>query len=178
MSTEIAIAPNSSPVSLPKEKKALSVTGKNRVAIDAMVHDGANRKQAASIAGITEKALYKALCKPHVKQYYNAQLEVLRTSARARNFHRLEEIRDQDENLTAAVHAIKTLEGEGSSRSTINMGVSVHLTPGIMVDISERPAELAPIDGTIIEVNPSAEPRIDPRSMQADHASDGNNERN
>lgn len=132
--------------------RALAPTGRIRKAIDAMVHQGIIRKKAASLAGINEKSLYNALCKPHVKQYYNQQLEVLRTSARARNFHRLEEIREQRKNPMASVNAIKTLEqmdadpalAGGSQRSA-----------GLVIVIQASPQGAAVIgNATVIDAKP------------------------
>lgn len=97
---------------LPKiTEKELQPTAIVQKAIDMMVHIGTHRDEAAKAVGMLPKSLYKALAKPHVKRYFNAQLEVLRTAARARNFHRLESIREQDNNPMAAVNAIKALEG-------------------------------------------------------------------
>jgi hypothetical protein len=45
--------------------------------------------KAAKKAGISEHGLYKALRKPPVKAAYLAELDVLRTSERARNIHTL-----------------------------------------------------------------------------------------
>jgi hypothetical protein len=93
------------------DAKQLQPTAIVREAIDMMVHIGTHRDDAAKAVGMLPKSLYKALAKPHVKRYFNGQLEVLRTAARARNFHRLESIREQDGNPMAAVNAIKALEG-------------------------------------------------------------------
>ena len=93
------------------DPKPLQPTAIFREAIDMMVHIGTHRDDAAKAVGMLPKSLYKALAKPHVKRYFNAQLEVLRTAARARNFHRLESIREQLSNPMAAVNAIKALEG-------------------------------------------------------------------
>jgi hypothetical protein len=75
-----------------KQAKTLTVNGKNRVAIEAMVWDGLTRAEAAEKAGLKDHALYCALAKPHVKAFYLRQLEVLRTSERARNIHTLVEV--------------------------------------------------------------------------------------
>jgi hypothetical protein len=45
-----------------------------------------------------------------VKQFYLAELDVLRTSERARNIHALVDVRDQLENKMARVQAVKALE--------------------------------------------------------------------
>jgi hypothetical protein len=87
----------------------LQVTGKLKGAIDRMVWNGSPRDQAALEAGMSNHGLRDALKKPHVKTYYTEQLEVLRTSERARNIHRLAEIRDAANNMPA-VQAIKALE--------------------------------------------------------------------
>jgi len=86
------------------------VTGKLAVAITAMVWEGSCRPEAANAAGLKDHSVREALRKPHVKAFYRAQLEVLRTSERARNIHALARIRDQDQNKMAVVAAVKALE--------------------------------------------------------------------
>jgi hypothetical protein len=81
-----------------------------RRAIDAMVWEGIPRDAAAKAAGMLPKSLYNAFTKPHVKRYYLDQLEVLRTSERARNIHTLCEVRDQTSNQMARVNAVAALE--------------------------------------------------------------------
>lgn len=93
-----------------KPAETLRISGRNKVAIDAMVYQGLNRKKAAALAGLKDHALYVALSKPHVKAYYMRQLDVLRTSERARNIHTLVDVRDQKTNQMARVQAVKALE--------------------------------------------------------------------
>ena len=75
-----------------------------------MVWQGLSRKDAAAKAAISEHGLYQAFRKPLVKQHYLGELEVLRTSERARNFHALVEVRDQIGNPMARVNAVKEME--------------------------------------------------------------------
>ncbi len=112
----------------------LEPTGKVRKAIELMVFEGHQRKDAALAAGIKDKSLYNALAKPHVKHFYNRLLEVLRTSGRARNFHRLEEIREQTTNPMAAVNAIKTLEALADSPP---LTPGTPRTPGLVFIINQ-----------------------------------------
>jgi hypothetical protein len=86
------------------------VTGKLKVAIELMVWRGDKRAAAAQAAGLQDRSLCVALSRPHVKGYYLHQLEVLRTSERARNIHTLAEVRDQTANQMARVNAVKALE--------------------------------------------------------------------
>ena len=88
----------------------LRVTGRLRTAIEAMAWQGARRDEAAVAAGLTDHSLRAALRKPHVKAFYLGELDVLRTSEKARNIHALCSIRDASENAMAKVSAIKTLE--------------------------------------------------------------------
>lgn len=87
------------------------VTGKLLIALNAMVWQGMSRKDAAAHAALSEHALYTALGKVHVRQWYLHQLEVLRTSERSRNIHTLCEVRDDKSNKMARVQAVRTLEG-------------------------------------------------------------------
>lgn len=86
------------------------VTGKIRVALDAMVWRGLKRAQAAAEAGLTEHGLYKALRRAPVRAAYLAECEVLRTSGRARRIHRLEEMVEQNDNKAAVINAALALD--------------------------------------------------------------------
>ena len=128
--TSIAATTNrkSDALTQPKPDK---ITRKVRAAIDAMVWQGLPRAEAATAAGMREHSLYKALRKPPVKAAYLRELDVLRTSERARNFHALLAVRDQTDNQQARVNAVKVLEeqdvgGERKAAAT---------TPGITIVI-------------------------------------------
>jgi hypothetical protein len=95
--------------------KPITLTRKNKAAVDAMVWLGMNRADAAKHAGMQDQSLYVALSKPHVRSYYLAQCEVLRTSGRARRIHRLEAMVEQDENKQAVVNACKALDQQDDS---------------------------------------------------------------
>lgn len=121
-----------------KDRSApLKVTGKLRVAIDAMVWLGARRHEAAEQAGLTDHSVRSALNKPHVKQYYLSQLEVLRTSERARNIHTLAEVRDQKTNQMARVNAVNSLE----RLATVDgPGAAARQPAGLMIVINSSAA--------------------------------------
>lgn len=119
-------------LAIPTERRPrdLKPTGRVKRAIDAMVLEGLNRKAAAQLAGLTDHSLYVAFTKSHIKAYYNQQLEVLRTSERARNIHRAIEIRDAAPNMPA-IHAIRYLDGEDAENARqLN---AMHRAPGLTV---------------------------------------------
>jgi hypothetical protein len=114
----------------------LTVSGKLKVALDEMLFKGSRRADAAAASGMTDHGLREALKKRHVKAYYNAGLEVLRTSERARNISALATVRDTSGNDMARVSAAKALEqiadpalpgGHGGGRATA----------GYLIDLSE-----------------------------------------
>lgn len=107
------------------------LTPRIRRVIDAIVFDGRTRNEAAQDEGITENAAYQALRKPAVLAYWNEQLKVLRSGARARNLHRAFEIRDQDGNLTAAMQALKWLEPQ--EHQGVNVSINNTFAPGIVI---------------------------------------------
>ncbi len=108
------------------------VTGKLRRAIDAMVWQGLRRDDAAAAAGLQVHSLREALRKPHVKQAYLAECEVLRVSGLARNIHRLEEIRDAANNMPA-VQAIDRLM---RSPDADQVRPGAVMAPGLVVQIN------------------------------------------
>jgi hypothetical protein len=104
------IAPTRQAIAAQNRSLPGRVTGKLYKAVEAMVWEGASRKQAAQAASLTDHGLRQALRRPHVLAFYLAECEVLRTSGKAKRLHRLEELALQDENKNAAVAAIKTAE--------------------------------------------------------------------
>jgi hypothetical protein len=86
------------------------VTGRLRGALLDMIWKGSRRDDAAKANNMSVHGLREALKRPHVKQFYLAELGVLRESERPRTFHRLTELRDQNINMNAAVSAAKVLE--------------------------------------------------------------------
>jgi hypothetical protein len=115
----------------------LRVTGKLKTAIDYLVFNGSKTDlvAAAQHAGIAAQSIRSALMKPHVKAYYQQQIEVLRSGERARNVHRLIEIRDAADNMPA-VQAIKALEGLEDQQLSRGSGPAV---PGLVVVIQTAP---------------------------------------
>jgi hypothetical protein len=89
------------------------------------------------------------LKKPHVKQAYLAELEVLRLSARARAFHRLVELSEQNDNRGAAVAAVRTmvLEGQGEAQR----GFGVTQSPGLTIVIMPANEPPQPVGPPVIE---------------------------
>jgi|SRR5882757_1164967 len=128
-----------------KPGETLRISGRNKVAIDAMVYEGLNRKAAAERAGLKDHALYVALSKPHVKAYYMRQLDVLRTSERARNIHTLAEVRDQTSNQMARVQAVKALEqidddqAQSGGRQSLPGLQIVIVQGGVGTQLTQRP---------------------------------------
>jgi hypothetical protein len=122
-----------------KRRRPRGLTRAVRTAIDAMMFDRCTRAEACVKAGITERALYLALAKPEVARHWNTQLDVLRSGERARNFHRLTELRDQDVHKMAAVNAVKELE---TAAASIPPGGSAGaVQPGLVIVIVPNDAE-------------------------------------
>src|SRR5262249_22923091 len=114
-----------------------------KVAIDAMVWDGVDYAAAAAKANLTAAAIRSALTRPHVLAYQREQLEVLRSSEKARNIHRAVKIRDAAENMPA-MHAIRYLDQRDDENG--NGANGLHRSPGVtivlqqVVQQGERPA--------------------------------------
>lgn len=128
------------------------VTARVRAAIEAMVWQGLKRDEAAEHAGFTDHALYCAMRKPHVKALYLAECEQLRISGRARRIHRLNELSEQNDNLNAAVSAIKANEQLGE-QVLDGRGFGETLSPGITIRIVNEAPKREPltIDAKAIE---------------------------
>jgi hypothetical protein len=124
-----------------------------------MVHEGLHRRDAAAKAGLAEHSLYQALRRPLVRALYNQELEVIRTSARAGIFHRLEELAAQNENKAAAVAACRTLEE--LSETPQNRGRGVVTSPGLAIVLVDRGGARM-VTPTTIEHESEREPTVEP----------------
>lgn len=124
----VAFAHNA-PLALNKTPK-LRITPRVKRAVELMVSDGATYQDAAAQTGLTTYAMRLALAKPHVLAYYKAQCDVLRNTHRARNIHRLAQIRDAEDNMPA-VNAIKALEQLADEQTTNKQTT----TPGVTIRI-------------------------------------------
>src|SRR5690242_12917254 len=87
------------------------IGGRLKAALDDMVWNGTPWDQAARKANLTVRSMRMSMGKPHVLRYIRAQRGVLLAQSSPKTFHRLEALRDQDENRAAAVAAARTLEG-------------------------------------------------------------------
>jgi hypothetical protein len=141
----------------------LTVSGKLKVALDEMLFKSSHRADAAIVAGMTDHGLREAFKKPHVKAYYNAGLEVLRTSERARNISSLAKVRDKSDNDMAVVSAAKALEqlaepngpgGLGGGRRGAGWCIDLSESPGVVIHII-RPEPEQPPQPRIIDVTPN-----------------------
>jgi hypothetical protein len=144
-------APTRQAEAIEGRSKQLSVTGRLKVAIDAMVWEGTTRSKAAEKARMTDHSLRAALKKPHVLRYYHVELGVLRESARAKNFHRLDSIADETGNGMARVAAIKTMEAISNDPhgSVVRSGSGAR--SGYVIDLSDPP----PAPGLVIVITPA-----------------------
>jgi hypothetical protein len=131
----------------------LTVSGRLKVAMDAMLFEGSRRADAAKAAGMTDHSLREAFKKPHVKAYYNVGLQVLRDSERAKNIRRLAEIRDAADNMPA-VQAVKALEQLADDDAKHPSGM--HSAPGITIRIINPAPSPQP---AMVDVTPQ-KPRI------------------
>jgi hypothetical protein len=144
------------------------VTGKLRRAIIEMVWCGSCRDDAAKSSGMSVHGLREALRRPHVKHFYLRELDVLKTSERARNILALVDVRDNAENSMARVQAARSLEqladdannpasGRGAMASVPGFVILVsaaHLPKDVpaspIVDVPPLPPEPEPQSPTVV----------------------------
>lgn len=128
------------------DAKPQVVTRKQRAAIEAMVHDGLRRDEAAKAAGMNAEVLRRALTKPHVLAYLNEQMEVLRTSARPRALRKMADLLDA-KTERIQFEAAKYLDGmdrPGHAVGAVNVQVNTQVnveTPGYIIDLTDHPTQ-------------------------------------
>lgn len=133
MSQALQIADNSH-LARKQTTKPLRVTPRVKRAIEAMVYDAADYQTAAATAGISTYRLRVALSKPHVAALLKSEMHVLRAARSPKNFHRLCEIADADNNMPA-VNAIKALE-QLDAETAMKSGNAQ--APGVTIIIASR----------------------------------------
>lgn len=117
--------------------RQVRISARVKVAIDRMVHDAQKRPEAAKTAGLTDDALRKAMHKPEVLAYLNAQQGVLRTSARARSIARVDNLADDSESDHVKLEANKFLLGiEGITAAQRIESTHIHKgsVPGLTIN--------------------------------------------
>lgn len=141
--SEMALTTSQLPHIAPKRDRSQPgrVTGRLKYALDAMVWDGLRDNEAAVKFKITVTAIRLALQRSHVQAYYRRQMEVLRSRERAKNIHRLCEIRDAGNNMPA-VNAIKALELIGDESAATSAGRQAGITIVIQGAADVKPAQI------------------------------------
>lgn len=108
------------------------LSAKLTAALDAMVWDGLTFANAARTVNMNAFAMRKALERSHVQAYLRQQRQVFRESLSTRGLTRLVELSEQNDNLTAAVSATRTLMSESDQEHSA--GAQRH-APGLVVQI-------------------------------------------
>jgi hypothetical protein len=126
------------------------VTGRLRTALLTMIWEGACRAVAAKSAGMTDHSLRAALKKTHVKQFYLSELDVLKTSERARNVLALVDVRDNSSNSMSRVQAARSLE-QLSEEAESRPRSAFPQIPGLVINIINAPSHM-PQPATTIDV--------------------------
>lgn len=138
-----ASLPTQQPALHPMQAKTASkpgkVTGKLATAVDLMVEEGLAWEKAAIKAGLTVRAMRKALAKPFVIKHLRERRDVFRASVCAANIRRLAEIRDKADNMPA-VNAIKELERLGEEQNGAGRGSLMPTGLTVVVVNAPQPA--------------------------------------
>ena len=181
MTNDVTTKPDQN-VSTPPGKQAgkspkNGIRGRLKAALDDMVWNGTKWDEAARKANLTVRSMRMSMQKAHVLRYIRAQRGVLLAQSSAQTFHRLSELRDQDENRNAAVAAARTLEAMTneafggqpalsiSSRGAAGyvIDLSEPVRPGLQIVLVERekaapPERAARDEKPIIDITPNAIP--------------------
>lgn len=155
MQTSIAVvpqtaAPSRQALAAQDRSAPRQVTGKLKRALDLMVWERKTDSEAAVTVKMNVLSIRNAMQKAHVRAYYIAQRDVLRTRECAANIHTLIDVRDQTSNQMARVQAVKALEQlEDQPQS----GRSAGQVAGFVIQVINNPAPLTG-DQASIEAKP------------------------
>jgi hypothetical protein len=86
------------------------MTAQLKAACDAMIYEALPWDHAAIRAGMTVRAMRKAMRRPHVLSYLRDERQVLLAAISTATPLRLAQLRDQSSNMNAAVNACRVLE--------------------------------------------------------------------
>jgi hypothetical protein len=113
------------------------LSAKLTAALDAMVWDGLTMVQAARKVNLSAVAMRQALSKSHVIGYLNREKQVFRATLSTGALTRMAELSQQNDNLTAAVAATRTLLNESDQEHSPGQRQAL---PGLVVQIINSPA--------------------------------------
>lgn len=129
------------PLAPTKAAPEVRIVGKVKRWLDLLI-DGKPFKQAAEEAGLRVDRARRLLTHPMVRREYEARVDVLRTSERARNIHVAVEIRD-DKTLSSPagrkvqLDAAKYLDGaDGDSTRASGGSTTVNVVVGYVMDLT------------------------------------------
>ena len=135
MQNQVAFADNSALAR--KKPQPTRITTRVKRAVEHIVETGAAYNEAAAHVGMSTYRLRLALDKPHVIAFMRSRLHVSRELRSPKNFHRLCEIADAENNMPA-VNAIKALEQlsdeQTNTKQTTSPGVTIRI-----VNIAAQP---------------------------------------
>jgi hypothetical protein len=142
------------------------VTGKLVHAIKRIIEHGDDLEQAGKASGLTTHAVRCALARPHVIAYMRERRHVFRAYLCASNEWHAARIREQTDNHTAAIQAIRILNELGDEHERKN----AIRTPGITIQIIAAPSGKDVTSAPTINVTPmnatSGTPLVGERSGQ------------
>lgn len=150
--------PAATKVRVPATAQGKEIRGPLKVALDLLIYGSLDEngkisrytwQQAGSKANYSLVSMRKALERPHVLRYLREQRQVFRAHAAAGNILRAVEIRDQDDNRTAAIQAIRYLDGIGDE--TVQREGQRAVSPGVVVQVTVNQGPRH-VDETLIEV--------------------------
>lgn len=150
MFATVTVQPDN-PAAKPRQVR---ISAKVKAAIEAMVHGGLKRCDAAKHAGLTDHSLYVAMTLPHVRAYRADQLQVIRESASARTIAKAEQLMDSatsehvQADMTKWIAGLEGISPVTKSESTIN---HKGLGPGLTI-IMSQPEPVLVIDSQAHEV--------------------------
>jgi hypothetical protein len=141
-------------------------------AIRLITEEGASIKDAAAAAGLTYQAIYLALRRPNVREFFYETLKPVRIEARALALHALRKEMLTSDNAASRVAAARTLladedvrPGAAAGHEQPNFIIMVQGSPPPPVTIEHQPAEPARIagmppigDNSLLRDRPEVEP--------------------
>lgn len=161
--TDIALTPAQEPATPKKRGPKPRISAKMKIALTKRIENGLSWRECASVAGLSEQAIYKAIATPHVKVFMKElealvsnDIEITRRSNKLRAYQAGRELLDQEDDKRIKAKMVELFTGEGRKGQQINVNQAVNVEANIgggyeFVRPGQRIVDITPDEASSVE---------------------------